>query len=80
MNIQINTCELDLYKSDANAIIKNHGVIYDNVCCHFAIHYFFKSREIFQQLINIVSSNIKVGGKFIVTFMLRNYAKDLNQV
>lgn len=69
-NIIVNSRELDLTGTSAKKIIKEYAKeCYNNVCCHFAIHYFFKSRELFESFISIVDDNLEIGGKFIITFM-----------
>lgn len=42
---------------------------FDVVSCQFAIHYFFKSKELLEGFLRNVSINLKQKGKFIFTFM-----------
>lgn len=42
---------------------------FDVVSCQFAIHYFFKSKELLEGFLRNVSYNLKTNGKFIFTFM-----------
>lgn len=42
---------------------------YDNACCHFALHYFFKSKNSLDNLFNILNKSLKTNGIFICTFM-----------
>lgn len=42
---------------------------FDVVTCMYAIHYFFENEEKLHGFLNNVSSNLKVGGNFVCTFM-----------
>lgn len=70
-NTIINATILDLYSSNASDIIQKNcsGIKYNNIICHFAIHYFLKSEEILDNFIKIISDNIDQNGKFITTFI-----------
>lgn len=50
---------LDIFENDK----------YDNACCHFAIHYFLKSKQTFENLFNILNKSLKKDGLFICTFI-----------
>lgn len=77
--------KLNLHNSNCHQIIKKHyqeknqnnDVLYDNVSCHFAIHYFFESQEIFDNLISILESNLKEDGYFMITYMDAKYVNKL---
>jgi hypothetical protein len=61
---------LDLTRDDASDIIYNKNQqIFDNVCCQFGIHYFFKSEQSFNNMIDILDKSLKNNGRFVVTFM-----------
>lgn len=62
---------LDLSTSNAiNIVSKNMNTQkYDNICCNFGIHYFFKNKDSFDNIKDILKSTIKKEGYFIVTFM-----------
>jgi len=53
------------------------GIRFDIVSCQFAIHYFFKSEEILNTFMTIVSSYIKNNGFFIGTTMNGDNIKDI---
>ena len=62
--------QLDLTSPTALDIIKQHQrAQFDNVCCHFGVHYFFKDQTAFQNLISILRDTLNNNGYFIVTFM-----------
>lgn len=42
---------------------------FGTVSCQFAIHYFFENSEKLDGFLNNVSENLKIGGRFITTFM-----------
>lgn len=42
---------------------------FDVVSCQFAIHYFFKTKDLLEGFLRNVSYNLKPNGKFITTFM-----------
>ena len=42
---------------------------FDVVTCMYAIHYFFENEDKLHGFLNNVSSNLKVGGNFVCTFM-----------
>ncbi len=50
--------------------ISGKGVAkFDVVTCMYAIHYFFENEEKLHGFLNNVSSNLKIGGNFVCTFM-----------
>jgi hypothetical protein len=70
---------LDLGIPDANSIVKSNAPCngYDVSACQFAIHYFLRSKETFDNFIKILDENLKVGGYFITTFMDKAKVKQL---
>ena len=75
---------LNLHDKHAHHIIKNHiqknkfnSDMYANVSCQFAIHYFFESQEIFENLIAILDNNLQEDGCFMITYMDANYVNKL---
>ena len=68
----------DLCDSNSfRVIMQNNPQGFDNVCCQFGVHYFFKSAETFDILINILDNSLHTGGHFIVTFMDDTKLNDL---
>jgi hypothetical protein len=66
----INVYHQDLCDRDAfRVILQNNANKFDNVCCQFGVHYFFRSEETFDSLIQILDNSLKSDGHFIVTFM-----------
>jgi hypothetical protein len=62
--------QLDLCNPDAPTTIKqNNQEGFDNVCCQFGVHYFFKSHDTFKTLLQILDNSLNNNGHFIVTFM-----------
>jgi hypothetical protein len=49
--------------------MNNNPERFDNVCCQFGVHYFFRSEQTFNSLIQILDNSLKEDGYFIVTFM-----------
>jgi hypothetical protein len=62
--------QLDLCSSQAPHVISsNNPDKFNVICCHFGVHYFFQSKDSFQNLIDIIRMNLLNNGIFIVTFM-----------
>lgn len=62
--------KLDLTSENACDIIaKQSKNKYDNICCNFGIHYFFKSQDTLDSIIKTFNKNLKPGGNIILTFM-----------
>jgi hypothetical protein len=62
--------QLDLTSENAATTIQSanpHG--FNNVNCHFGVHYFFKSQSAFNSLLDILDRSLHKGGLFITTFM-----------
>lgn len=82
-----NVRRLPVYKfyvmdlSDSKNLEKIKGILnntkFDIVSCQFAIHYFFKSKDILDTFMTIVSSYINKNGFFIGTTMNGNKIKEL---
>ena len=70
---------MDLSNKNAVSEIKKivNNTKFDIVSCQFAIHYFFESETILNNLINIVFQFIKVNGLFIGTTMNGNKIMNL---
>jgi SAM-dependent methyltransferase len=69
-NKNYNFYQLDLYNPESKTVIKgNRKDLYDNVCCHFAIHYFMKSSNTLSNFIDILDTNLADNGYFVTTFM-----------
>lgn len=71
--------KLNLHDSNCHQIIKKHYnyQMYNNISCNFAIHYFFQSHEIFDNLISILDNNLDEDGHFMVTYMDAKYVNKL---
>lgn len=69
----------DLRNYDSNKYIqKNYGdITFDIVSCQFALHYFFESKDIFDNLIKMVSRRLKNNGFFIGTTLNGKKIKEL---
>ena len=50
-------------------IYKNNQNLFNNICCHFGIHYFFESERNFNSILEILNNTLIDNGYFIVTFM-----------
>lgn len=75
---QFNFYQYDLCQSDAaQEILSHNSTPFDNICCHFGVHYFFKSEESFRSLVKILDASLINGGSFIVTFMDNTALKQL---
>ena len=62
--------KLDLCSEGADQVIMaNTPSGFDVVCCHFGVHFFFKSEDSFGNLMKILKSSLHDGGYFIVTCM-----------
>jgi hypothetical protein len=62
--------KLDLSLNDSfKTIYQNNPKEFDNICCHFGLHYFFQSENSFKNILNILEKSLKLNGYFIVTFM-----------
>ena len=65
-----NFYNLDLKKSDApDVVYRNKQSKYDTICCQFAIHYFFESKNSLENVFKILENCLNDNGYFIVTFM-----------
>lgn len=53
----------------ANLLKHTNVTKFDTINCHFAMHYFFKSEETFDNFIKNINNTIKKGGSFVTTFM-----------
>jgi hypothetical protein len=73
MNPQMSTRfhKLDLCGEQAPAVVSQHrgNTLYNTICCHFAVHYFFQSESTYRRLQQILRESLSNGGRFIVTFM-----------
>jgi hypothetical protein len=69
----------DLLDPLSNNIIQaqTNGLLYDNVICNFAIHYYFEKKSHLDNIISICNTNLKRGGHFIMTFMDKNRVEEL---
>jgi len=68
--INYNFFKLDLTKSNSYEMIyKNNQNLFNNICCHFGIHYFFESERNFNSILEILNNTLIDNGYFIVTFM-----------
>jgi SAM-dependent methyltransferase len=62
--------KLDLTTSNSYEIIyKNNQTLFNTICCHFGIHYFFESEKYFNNILEILNTVLVNNGYFIVTFM-----------
>lgn len=68
--------KLDLTDPEAGHLIKANAngnfsskQGYDAICCQFGIHYFFQSQNSFQNVMDIITENIKDEGYLVFTFM-----------
>jgi hypothetical protein len=61
--------KLDLCSENANNIILQNNILFDNICCQFGVHYMLQSKQTFDNLLNILQDNLKKDGYFIITFM-----------
>lgn len=57
------------YEEHYKNIVGRGADKFDAITCLFAIHYFFENKKKLEGFLNNVSSNLKVGGIFIATFM-----------
>jgi len=57
------------YEEHYKYIVGRGADKFDAITCLFAIHYFFENKKKLEGFLNNVSSNLKVGGIFIATFM-----------
>jgi hypothetical protein len=80
-----NFYNLDLKKADApDVVYRSKQSKYDTICCQFAIHYFFESKNSLENVFNILENCLNDNGHFIITFMddqsLDNLFCDKNNV
>jgi len=80
-----NFYNLDLKKADApNVVYRSKKSKYDTICCQFAIHYFFESKNSLENVFKILENCLNDNGHFIITFMddqsLDNLFCDKNNV
>ena len=79
-NNNINIINADFYKLDLRVDnskhiiskhLDNHPSIkkYTTISCQFAIHYFFESKNIFDNLIDILDNCLDDNGTFMITYM-----------
>lgn len=69
-NSSYNFYQMDLCQNEGSTIIQsNNPDGFDNICCHFGVHYFFNSQNSFGNLIRILKTSLHDNGHFIVTFM-----------
>lgn len=59
VDLTSNNLNIDIFENDK----------YDNASCHFAIHYFLKSKQTFENLFKILNKSLKKDGLFICTFI-----------
>lgn len=57
------------YEEHYKYIVGRGADKFDAITCLFAIHYFFENKKKLEGFLNNVSSNLKIGGIFIATFM-----------
>jgi hypothetical protein len=63
--------QLDLCSPKAVDVMRGHnnGTKFNNISCHFGMHYFFQSQESFENLINTLKTFLAADGFFVATFM-----------
>lgn len=65
-----NFYKLDLTNDNSYEIVyKGPDNLFNTVCCHFGIHYFFESQKSVENIIKILDTSLLKGGYFIITFM-----------
>jgi len=57
------------YEEHYKNIVGKGADKFDAITCLFAIHYFFENKKKLDGFLNNVSSNLKIGGLFMATFM-----------
>jgi hypothetical protein len=69
-NMNLAFHQLDLCSDKAQQVIRtNNPNEFQNISCHFGVHYFFQSQETFNNLIKILQTSLATNGYFAVTFM-----------
>ena len=69
-NYNYNFYNLDLCETNSYKTIMYHSKnIFNNICCQFGVHYFFKSEKSFGSLLDILDNCLNEFGYFIVTFV-----------
>lgn len=65
-----NFYKLDLTSDNSYEIIcKNNPKLFNVVCCHFGIHYFFESQNSVDNILKILDTSLQSNGYFVITFM-----------
>jgi hypothetical protein len=73
-NLNYKFTQMDLTQTDIvkKVDVELKGQKYDNIVCHFAIHYFFENKSVFDNIISVIKNHLNPDGKFIVTYMDKN--------